>query len=176
MFQVIRAITFTGVIGIGLVNPVIAQVCYPLIAKTAPSSRYAFENNNPDELIIIDKQTQLQWYRCPIGMSGKNCEHGMARHMLWEEALSYTKMINIKGYAGYHDWRVPTIKELSSLIEYACYKPAINISSFPNTSQDIFWSSSAEQNSGSHAWGLNFSNGFTEFTPRYHYGRVRLVR
>lgn len=61
---------------------------------------------------VIDKRTGLQWMRCSLGQSwtGKTCE-GKGKRYLWEVA----KNMRIN-YAGYDDWRLPTIWELETLV------------------------------------------------------------
>jgi serine/threonine-protein kinase len=37
--------------------------------------------------------------------------------MTWENAQAYVKQLNRERYAGFSDWRLPTIEELASLLE-----------------------------------------------------------
>jgi hypothetical protein len=63
---------------------------------------------------VVDKKTNLQWMRCSLGQawSGGTCK-GKATKYSWKKALDQAKMTH---YAGYSDWRVPTLKELQSLV------------------------------------------------------------
>lgn len=63
---------------------------------------------------VIDSQTGLQWMRCELGQTwtGRTCT-GESETYQWQAALDKAKIIS---YATYSDWRVPTLKELQSLV------------------------------------------------------------
>jgi len=37
--------------------------------------------------------------------------------MDWDKAKQWVRDLNSIGYAGYHDWRLPTLEETASLLE-----------------------------------------------------------
>lgn len=59
-----------------------------------------------DNKIVIDHATKLMWH-----------QSGSTYGMNWEKAKRWVKLLNKRGYAGYYDWRLPTIEEASSLLE-----------------------------------------------------------
>jgi len=99
--------------------------------------------------------------------------------LTWSQALAQAEAVT---FAGYSDWRVPNIKELSSLAEDCRIAPAINDALFPNTpssSGSIFWSASpsAFGASSDNAWKVRFYLGGAFSQPRSYGDRsVRLVR
>jgi len=71
----------------------------------------------------------------------------------WWAAFQYCENLT---YAGYSDWRLPNINELTSLVSYEQSNPA---SEFPDMPASYFWSSTFYAYDTSHAWEINFKNG-----------------
>ncbi len=145
-----------------------AQTCKDYIPNEWPDSRYI----NHGDGTITDNVTKLMWKQCPEGLSGSDCATGSASTYTWQDALA----LSGSSFAGYTDWRLPNIKELSSLASLNCYSPSINTTMFPNTPNASFWSSSPYANNTSYAWRLIFSDGFGSGNYRNFSYRVRLVR
>jgi hypothetical protein len=57
---------------------------------------------------ITDKATGLMWAQSDSG-KGLN----------WQQALAWAQQMNGQNYFGHNDWRVPSVKELQSIIDYA---------------------------------------------------------
>jgi hypothetical protein len=148
-----------------------AQTCSPNIQKTKPDSQYELLNNDTE---VLDKKTGLIWQRCILGASwnGSTCS-GTATYHTWEDSFAQAAtMATNTGVA----WRVPNIKELISLVETACFLPAINETIFPAT-PNFIWSSSF-WSSSSAGRPFHFHHYDFEYNPwDKDYGlAVRLVR
>ena len=146
-----------------------SNIVLPTVKITTPDERFVDNNNGT----ILDKKTNLMWEKCSEGLSGKNCASGTANEYTWEKAKNLAQ--NTK-FVGYDNWRLPTIKELSSIVERAKYEPAINQNIFPNTKSSYYWSSSVCAGYTDRAWRLDFSDGdaYWHFKTVSYY--VRLVR
>ncbi|MFQ3248178.1 MAG: hypothetical protein ACI9SP_004839 [Arenicella sp.] len=166
------------------------QQCNTLqIEQTAPASRFIVNANQT----VTDRETKLIWKRCPQRYSGSNCttlEPGFDPqnpNLTLESFSSASQSAEAESFAGETDWRLPNIKELSSIVERACSSPAINESIFPGTLfQDDFrikayWTSTAEGVFFSFfgipaVYTIDFGTGEVSFgQPGIPY-RVRLVR
>ncbi len=91
----------------------------------------------------------------------------------WESAKKYCK--NLK-FAGYSDWRLPSIKELFSIVNHSAYSPAIN-SAFKNTTLlHYYWSTTSYAYYTSLVWNVNFGNGHTDYYNKLNKNAVRCVR
>jgi hypothetical protein len=139
------------------------------IIITKPDSQYTDHGDGT----VTDKQTGLMWQKCTLGLTGASCASGTALTLTWQAALASA---NNNTDNGYSDWRVPNKKELESLAEDACYRPAINETVFPETASSRYWSSSPGANDIDNAWVVNFGygvvNGYDKDSSYY----VRLVR
>ena len=73
-------------------------------------------------------------------------------------------------------WRLPTHKELYTLVEKACRNPAINAVWFPATRANFYWSASPLTDDASFAWGVDFSDGSGAYDAKVGAYSARLVR
>ena len=96
---------------------------------------------------ITDISTGLMWQKSPV----QNWEAAMN----WEQALAYCEALTLGGYS---DWRLPTIKELRSIVDYSLHDPAINNIYFPNTDSG-YLSSTTYADYKSSFWGMGFRWG-----------------
>ena len=147
--------------------------CNANIVITKPDSIYI---DNADGT-VTDKQTGLVWMQCAQGQSGTSCGTGSAASMNWKQALEAVQAANSgAGTFSYTDWRLPTVAELRTLVEQACYSPSINATLFPVTISSFYWSASPYAYSSSSAWGINFYDGRESALGKNGATIVRLVR
>lgn len=96
----------------------------------------------------IHRPTGLMWARCGLGATYQpaNNSCGTYTRNSWQVVLDSVQALNAgAGYAGFNDWRLPTVKELASIAS-PCEigVPAINTEAFPlpaTLAQPTFWTS-----------------------------------
>lgn len=155
---------------LSLASVVCGQTCNPNILNTAPDSRYTSHGDGT----VTDKATGLMWKQCPEGLSGADCGDGGLQFFDWQEALQQGQGLT---FAGHSDWRLPNVKELSSLVDRRCADPAINVTLFPFvTPNNWFWSSSPHAVNSYDAWMVGFDKGQVDYFQRKAHLVVRLVR
>jgi hypothetical protein len=75
------------------------------------------------------------------------------------------------------DWRFPNVKELSSITDKTRNNPAIDVTAFPSTPSNEFWTSTPYAGDSSLAWNVGFDIGYVGGSGvRNDAGHVRLVR
>lgn len=82
----------------------------------------------------------------------------------WFQAAAYCAGLGLNG----HTFRLPSIRELSTLVDEAQVAPAINRTMFPGTkygsrSNNWYWASHQPPGQTVTAWAINFDDGFTGF-------------
>lgn len=119
-----------------------AQECE---ATGAGISDEVFEYNSS---VATDSRTNLMWARCPVGkeISGDYCTQGGAGNPndTWENML---QAIAASTVGGYDDWRMPSVAEMRTIIDYTCATPAINATVFPLAAfySAQYWTSTTAQ-------------------------------
>ena len=77
---------------------------------------------------------------------------------------------------GYHDWRVPKLKELLSIVDFGRSTPSIN-PIFENTASASYWTSSSYGYYTDYRWGINFATGIQDINRLVnHKIHIRCVR
>lgn len=69
-----------------------------------------------DGLTVLDNVTGLTWTKSP-DLNGDGAID-INDKMSWEDAGAYVATLNAEHYGGFDDWRLPTIKELYSLMNF----------------------------------------------------------
>ncbi|MBI3799186.1 MAG: DUF1566 domain-containing protein [Deltaproteobacteria bacterium] len=82
------------------------------------------------------------------------------------------------GYAGHHDWRIPNVRELRSIVDYGVFDPAINPIFGPTatTAFSAYWSSTTSVGFPEFKWGVDFSNGADDELSKANKFPIRAVR
>lgn len=120
-----------------------AHTCkYDQIESTAPAERFIPQADGT----VLDASTGLSWMTCAYGTTytGDGCSGTPTNFATWNSALMLTETVNSDGFAGHNDWRLPNIKELGSIVEYACFSPAITVDVFPDTPSAAFWTNTPD--------------------------------
>ena len=91
----------------------------------------------------------------------------------WDDAVSYSNDLTL---ADYTDWRLPSKKELLSIVNYGTYYPSIDTTYFPGTNMSRYWSSTTNANNSSYAWYVSFGNGYVNNYVKSNNYYVKCVR
>jgi hypothetical protein len=119
---------------------------------------YSRSNNS-----VVDTISTLQWQDdIEANSIQKN----------WSEAVAYCEALDLDGYT---NWRMPSKKELQSLVDYSKDSPSIN-SNFLNTASQRYWSSVSSVENSSNAWYVHFIDGYSNHLSKTNSYYVRCVR
>ena len=136
------------------------------------SKKQRFVCNQPDGT-ITDNLTGLTWIKDPSELGKGWGTPGSPSRMSWNDAVKNCKKLD---FAGHKDWRLPTIKELQSLIDYEKRNPAINTKFFPNTQSSWYWSDTIVAGCSDFAWIVGFGGGYVGSGGKDYDDYVRPVR
>ena len=103
---------------------------------------------------VTDRSTGLIWQQKDDGTKRS-----------WQKALAYCENLELPAQNSQKDWRLPNIKELSTIIDRSSNNPAINTTFFPlKNQQDQRWSSTVKELSQTGAWYVKFNLVLLRFT------------
>jgi hypothetical protein len=136
---------------------------------------------------VTDNVTGLMWQKCSAGQTNDASCTGTPTGYSWYEATGTadatynpggaTDVCGSLNLGGQTDWRLPTKKELMSIVNYGTYGPAIDGTYFPNTAAASgYWSSTTSAGDASLAWGVGFGNGYGGGGGKTNGLHVRCVR
>lgn len=89
-----------------------------------------------------------------VGQNSDNC-FDQARC----DTEKFVADVNDTGLCGSSDWRLPTRRELLSIVHYGAYNPTIDVNYFRNTVADRYWSADTYKPKPECAWYVGFLEG-----------------
>jgi hypothetical protein len=113
-----------------------------------------------DEM-VGDSATGLVWAQKSLG------------EMNWAKAKDACANLRVGGHS---DWRLPTIRELLTLVDYERHDPCIDTDFFECKSTYYWTSTPAHSNPADSAWIVYFGNGGALWDDQDNGYRVRAVR
>ena len=120
---------------------------------------------------VADNLTGLVWEQ--------KTEEGEVTSYTFSDAVTYCDNLVL---GGYNDWRVPTRKEYSTILNYGRVSPSLDTAYFPfytseSTNFAYYWTSSEYHDDSSQAWVLRLAFGLIDKFPKTPDSyRVRCVR
>jgi hypothetical protein len=114
-------------------------------AQSSMTNKY--HDNGDGDGTVTDQATGLMWQKDISEYSN---------YMTWEKALAYCESLSLGGYS---DWRMPTVKELRSMVNYSLFYPAVDTTFFPEKSSRYWsshWTSTTVVNNTGAAWIIGF--------------------
>ncbi|MFZ5425789.1 MAG: DUF1566 domain-containing protein [Thermodesulfobacteriota bacterium] len=103
------------------------------------------------ERVALDALTGLSW---PVDASAGSWP------MTWAEAAAWIESANRDGLLGWHDWRLPSRRELLYLASPARARPALPPHHpFKNLFQHWHWTSTPAASAEGHAWRVHLEGG-----------------
>lgn len=143
-------------------HPLSSAVCTALLLTAAqlhanaPPGRYTVDPAG----LVTDEYTKLVWQRTPAP--------GL---LYWQEAYDHCKGLKLPGQG----WRMPTYKELMTLVDFMRSDPAIDTEAFPNAPADAFWTESRYIDDTKHYW-VDFKTGAGHNDDPNNLGGGRMLR
>lgn len=136
-----------------------AQQCTDSLRLSTPSQRFIILDGG----IVKDRLTGLQWQRCAMGQTWEEgqCKEDRKKQVrswfTWQGAKD--QVTYIQHHEKFKGWRIPSRKELESILEVACTDPTINTTIFPNAPAWPFWAATEMESSSDYAWTVDFETG-----------------
>jgi Protein of unknown function (DUF1566) len=145
-----RFLVLAALIAIGLAAPA--------ARATAPSGRYTITGGT-----VYDTKTKLTWEQAAPSTTYTQAS-----------ASNYCSLLNLNGTG----WRLPTMMELMTLLDYSVGFPGTTIdgAAFPSTPAGLFWTSTPLGTSTTTFWCVDFSQGGPTSDSASNSDYVRCVR
>jgi hypothetical protein len=142
---------------------------------------YSAVPGQPASSCMRDNVTGLVWeVKTAVGFrSGANTYSNQGGGLATDSS-GYMAAINAAQLCGFNDWRMPTVHELVSILDFGAVgsSPRIRTTPFPNTLAYAYWTSDATVGAAGNNWFVGFDQGsfHVHFDSNAEHTGVRLVR
>jgi len=113
--------------------------------------------------VVLDKANAIYWQDSPYAQKSS---------LDWDDAVDYCHSLTLNGMS---TWRLPTFKELLSIVDYGRFNPAIN-PVFLYVRDNTYWTSTDFSATRSRAWTIDFRTGKTYYSYKTTNHAVRCVK
>ncbi|MCP5004460.1 MAG: DUF1566 domain-containing protein [Planctomycetes bacterium] len=113
--------------------------------------------------VVVERTTGLMWH-----------QSGSKSHTNWGNAKKWIQDFNSNGYAGYKDWRLPTVDEAVSLLEPDRKSNSLYVDPVFDKNQLFIWTGDGFL--AYSAWVVSFRSALTTWSDVKHRNFVRPVR
>jgi len=124
---------------------------------------YKLETIDGDK-VVIDSVTGLMWHQS--GSAG----FGIS----WQKAEEWVDKLNDKGYAGFRNWRLPTLEEAASLLRSSKDSGGLYIDKIFGSTQKYLWTGDIYKKQD--RWFVDLNQGNITWSSKYLYGFNRNLR
>ena len=114
--------------------------------------------------MIQDPSTNLMWEDTP---------HVREAKIRQPRSVIYCSELKL---GGFEDWRLPTIHELLTIIDYTRISPAILRAFSYVEDESFYWTKTHVADEDDAFWGVNFKRGYSSKASEYYDRYVRCVR
>ncbi len=131
------------------------------------------EETVSDWIMVKDNVTGLIW---EVKTDDGTIHHQEDKYIFDDAQSVFIADLNINTFGGYDNWRMPTLNELVSIVDYGTDAPNINAEYFSNTMSWYYWSSITVPGTFDNmAWSLDFRYGIRGIIWRTEALHVRAV-
>lgn len=113
--------------------------------------------------VVLDTSTSLLW---------QDAQDNRDLALTYFEAEDYCEKLKIKQY---QDFRLPTLNELQSIIDYTKYKPAV-LTGFLNAANETYWTTTPFADDSSEVWTIHFKKGERSVKGKHYDRNLRCVQ
>jgi len=114
--------------------------------------------------MIHDPSTKLMW---------EDTAHVRETKLTQPRAKAYCSELTL---GGHRDWRLPTIRELLTIVDYTRVSPAILKAFSYVEDESFYWTKTHVADEDDAFWGVNFKRGASSKASEYYDRYVRCVR
>ncbi len=124
-------------------TPLILAAAAALLAGSGQAA--SSERFRPDGTVVYDAATELSWEQSPTRSS-----------RTLADAEAYCRAFG-------SSFRLPTMKELQTVVDRARHTPAVDITVFETVLPDLYWTSTPLAGSSTDSWLVEFGSGASTF-------------
>lgn len=168
-------------------NDGIGDACELRLPDTGQTTHYASVTGDDSDYLIFppllmnngngtvtDLNTYLMWQRLD-----DDTNYNWYEAMGIADAFNPNAELDVCGslvQGGYSDWRLPSKKEILSIVDYQFNNPAVNKTVFAGMNSLDYWTATSYADGQINAWAVNFGSGQTNFARKDNTYRVLCVR